>query len=620
MTSELDSAERVRAAGRGRVGVERLRAMVSMRDGVRLATDIYVPASESAAPRPVVFERSPYDIRADRFSDGVHASGDRVTPVSGASYFIDRGFVVVRQDCRGRGDSEGVFEKYLSEPEDGVDALDWIAEQPWCDGTIVTMGVSYSAHVQTAAAALGTTRISAMILDSGGFADAYETGGRFGGAYELKQVLWAYGHARTSASVRERPGAVEYLAGLDLHAWFSRMPWRQGDSPLAPLPDFERYIFEQWQHESRDEFWKRPALYGKGYYENFPTVPTIAISSWYDPYIRTAIDNYTAMRAKGAPAHLLLGPWTHGARSRSYAGDVDFGSAAVFEGNLGTDYLEWKADWYTDVLAGRPATGVSPVSFFLMGGGPGLRNAEGRMEHGGRWETTDSWPPSGARPVSWHLTPKQGFSGEAVAGDISYEFDPRDPVPSLGGGITSGEPLVCGGAFDQTPTERTPGAPQRLPLSARPDVVAFRSEPLSEPLAVAGPVVVTLEFSSSAPDTDVTVKLIDEYPPNEDYPAGFAMNVADGMLRCRFRNGFETAELMNPGERYRLMIPMPDTANLFAPGHRLRVDVSSSNFPRVDVNPNTGKPVVGDRTWQIARNTIHCAGSTVTLSAVDPVR
>jgi putative CocE/NonD family hydrolase len=183
----------------------------------------------------------------------------------------------------------------------------------------------------------------------------------------------------------------------------------------------------------------------------------------------------------------------------------------------------------------------------------------------------------------------------------------------MGGGITSGEPLMFGGAYDQTPNLTTYGARNQLPLSSRADVVAFQTEPLRVGVGVVGDVVVELDFSSSAPDTDITVKLVDVYPPSADYPAGFAMNVTDGMLRCRYRNGFEKAELMTADEVYTVRIPMPDTANFFGAGHRIRLDISSSNFPRVDVNPNTGRAVVGDRTSQVARNTLHFGSSRLML-------
>lgn len=610
------SSETLQHEGRS---TQRTRVTVPMRDGVLLATDIYsaVPL-EQLSPLPVLLERTPYDIRAMRPSDGRHADGSAVSPESGAAFFVDRGYIVVRQDCRGRGDSDGVFSKYTGEAEDGFDTQAWLAQQPWCDGRIITAGVSYSAHVQAAAASVGAPATAAMILDSGGFSNAFEAGGRFGGAFELKQVIWAYRHALKSPAAEDDPVLATNLESQDLAAWFRIMPWRKGFSPLSGSPEYEDFLFEQWSHEELDAFWTQPGMYARGYYSTFPDVPSMHISSWYDPYVFTAVENFHSLgRMKSAPTFLVLGPWIHGARSVSWSGDVDFGPEAPLDGNLSTDYLTFKAQWLDQVLS-RDHVSLAPVSYFLMGGGSGRKNADGRLEHGGSWRFATEWPPAETQPVSLYLTLDGGlsFTPPSVAGTISYDFDPADPVPSMGGGITSGEPLMHGGAFDQTPTVHTYGARELLPLAARPDVVSFQTPPLEDALSIIGGLSLELLFSSSAPDTDVTVKLVDVYPPSADYPNGFAMNVTDGMLRCRYRDGFEAPALMEPGEAYALTVTLPDTANCFAAGHRIRVDVSSSNFPRCDVNPNTGNAVVADRTSQIARNTVHIGSSHLRVNVL----
>jgi hypothetical protein len=239
------------------------------------------------------------------------------------------------------------------------------------------------------------------------------------------------------------------------------------------------------------------------------------------------------------------------------------------------------------------------------------------MEHGGSWRSAENWPPTSEQLVLFlHEDQALRLTPPTTEATISYDFDPRDPVPTLGGAITSGEPVMQGGAFDQSPSATTFGARSRLPLASRSDVVSFQTEPLNTPISLAGSIEVELRFSSSATDTDVSVKVVDVYPPNEDYPLGFAMNVADGMLRCRFRDGFSKSELMEPDTEYTLVIPMPDAANLFAQGHRIRLDVSSSNFPRSEVNPNTGKQVMSDRTWQIARNTLHLGPSLLRIDVL----
>jgi len=576
-----------------------------MRDGVQLATDIYWPDGQQLAgcpPRPVLLERSPYDVLAMRPSDGLHASGAAVTPESGAAFFVERGYVVVRQDVRGQGGSGGVFSKYVNEADDGFDTHEWIAAQPWCDGRIITHGVSYSAHTQAAAASVGAGHVAAMIMDSGGFSSAFDAGGRFGGAFELKQAVW---------SLRKALGPD---APDKLEAWFSVLPWRRGFSPLAEVPDYESFLFDQWNHEDLDDYWTQPGLYARGYYDKFPAVPVLTIGSWYDPYVFTAVENFRMLRKRNAASALVMGSWTHGARSVSWAGDVDFGPAAPLDGNLAPDYLQFKDSWLRSVLAGD---GDVAVRYFLMGGGSGRRLSSGRMDHGGHWSAAEDWPPPQVQSTRLYLHADQSLRGEPPVDSeaISYDFDPRDPVPSRGGGITSGEPLMSGGAFDQVETR----SGVLMPLSARRDVVSFQTEPLARPVVVTGRVAVHLRFSSSAPDTDVAVKLVDVHPPNADYPHGFAMNVTDGMLRCRHRDDPAHPTLMEPGQEYRLVVPIPDTANLFEIGHRIRLDITSSNFPRCDVNPNTGGPVVASRTFVIARNTIHIGGTFLELDVLPDV-
>jgi putative CocE/NonD family hydrolase len=300
----------------------------------------------------------------------------------------------------------------------------------------------------------------------------------------------------------------------------------------------------------------------------------------------------------------------------TWAGDVDFGPEAPLDGNLGEDYLAFKQRWITDALAGRRGG----VHYFLMGGGSGRRDGAGRLSHGGRWRTAPTWPPPETRRETWFLHEDQTLQavGPARPGRIAYDFDPRDPVPSRGGGITSGEPLMYGGAFDQTFETTSPSGISVLPLSARGDVVSFQTPPLTEPIAVVGSVVLELDLSSSAPDTDIAVTLVDVHPPSPDYPRGYAMNVTDGMLRVRYRNDPSRPVLMETGKVYRLEIALPDTANLFARDHRLRIDLTSSNFPRCDVNPNTGGAVMGARTWQVARNVIHTGRSALHVDVLRP--
>ena len=583
--------------------------MVEMSDGCRLATDVY-RGGASEQPRPVLLERTPYGKRSSRDSDQSKHGEPIPLPAEIADFFVGRGYIVIRQDCRGRGRSEGEFVKYLNEGHDGADTIAWIKAQPWCDGRVLMNGVSYSAHVQTAAAALAPSGLAAMFMDSGGFSSAYEVGMRMGGAFELKQATWAFRHAVRSPEAMVDPVIASGLTALNVADWFHQTPWRRGSSPLSLAPHYEGYLLEQWTHENFDDYWAQPAIYARGSYDKFPDVPSFHISSWYDPYISSAIENFQQLGdRKSSPSYLLLGPWTHGKRCQSYAGDVDFGPASYLDGNLASSYLDFRADWMDEVLGRNTGTAQrTAVTYFLMGGGSGKATVQGRLDHGGRWEYAASWPPENAQRVTLYCSPDGVLLPEPISQDtcITYAFDPSNPVPTIGGQVTSGEPVMRGGAYDQVPSDEIFGASQpHLPLSARPDVLVFRTEPLQEQVSIAGGVTAEIFLSSSARDTDLTIKLIDEYPPSHDFPQGFAMNLTEGIMRVRYRESFTEPELMEPHRVYSITVTAPATANLFAVGHRIRLDVSSSNFPRFDVNSNTGGVVAADRIKVVAENTVH---------------
>ena len=591
--------------------------MVPMRDGVRLATDVHLPAGFRPgidAPLPAILERTPYgkrDVSRSEINRGEPAAhrGDI------AAYFVARGFAVVFQDCRGRHASEGEFTKYLSEGPDGYDTLEWITQQDWSTGRVGTMGLSYAAHTQMAAACLNPPGLVCMVMDSGGFSNSYQCGIRQGGAFELKQATWAVNQAKGSQAVLNDPLLKAALDAQDLREWFSRMPWRPGQSPLRFLPEYERYLFDQWTHETFDEFWQQPGIYAEGFYDTMARVPTVLMSSWYDAYVRSTMDNFAAMSKLdpvAAPTYLIMGSWLHGDRNVPFSGDVDFGPAARIEGQIAEDWLAFRAQWFDRWL--KPATsGVKqsdPVArIFLMGGGSGARNADGRMEHGGAWIQSSQWPLADTRFTHFYLREGGVLSEtppEESDASVSYAFDPSNPVPTIGGALTSGAPVFEGGAFDQREDERFFGTRNPgVPLAARNDIVVFETPPLEEDMAVVGPVVVRLWISSDAPDTDFTAKLIDVCPPNTDYPGGFAMNLTDGIFRCRFHNSWSEPEFLESGRIYEITIEPFATANLFKRGHRIRLDISSSNFPHFDVNPNSGESPALARAPRIAVNTVY---------------
>jgi uncharacterized protein len=610
--------------------------MVSMRDGVRLATDVYRPARNGKplpGRFPVILERTPYGKTVVSRSELSVKEPVAKSRADVAHFFVSRGYVVIYQDCRGRYGSEGEFVKYLSDGHDGYDACAWIVRQPWCNGKIGTMGLSYAAHTQGALACVNSPGIAAMFLDSGGFANAYQDGIRQGGAFELKQVTWAYKAAFESPTVVKDPIRIKALQAIDIKGWFARMPWKRGHSPLTPAPEYESYVYDQWEHGTFDSFWQQLGIYAAGFYDSFSDAPMVFMSAWYDPYPRSATDNYSALsRKKKGPVRLILGPWTHGDRTLTYAGEVDFGSAATLDGNLAPDFLTLRLRWFDCWLKGaRNGVAAEPaVRLFIMGGGSGRRNQQGRMDHGGHWRAEKDWPIPDLRNTNYYLHGDDSHGGGRLAtqlpavgaAPLSYDFDPGHPVPSIGGTITSGEPVMRGGAYDQREGPRFFGSHEPyMPLAARPDVLVFETEALASDMEVSGPIVAKLWISSDRPDTDFTIKLIDVYPPNEDYPDGFAMNVTDGILRVRYRKSWEKPEPLQPGEVAEITVEAFPTANLFKQGHRIRLDVSSSNFPHFDVNPNTGAPEGTGITRQVARNTLYLdrdRASYVVLPVVPP--
>ena len=516
-----------------------------------------------------------------------------------AQYFVDAGYAVVYQDCRGRYRSEGGFTKYLSEAADGYDTLAWLVAQPWCNGRVATMGLSYAAHAQMALGCLAPPGLAAQYLDCGGFSNAYRSGIRHGGAFDLKQATWAYRNALADARDPQVKAALE---AEDIARWMARMPWRPGDSPLKAAPEYEDYLFEQWSHGEFDDFWKQRGIYAEGYYDHYSDVPMVHLSGWYDPYARTAMENYSGLVGrKRGPVRLILGPWTHGDRSLSYAGDVDFGREAPLDGNLGEDFFAVRRRWFDcwvkgegNGVAQEPAVRVFVMGGGRMGDGVGRRNADGRLDHGGHWRAADSWPLPQTDFTRFYLHPGRSLlvaaPGETSA-SLNFAADPHDPVPTIGGALSSGGPVMYSGAYDQRTGPQYFGSrPPYRPLAERPDVLVFQTPPLPQDLEIAGPIELHLWVATDGPDADIHAKLIDLYPPSEDYPDGFAMNLSEGLLRLRYRDSWEAPSLLQPGRPYAVTVAMFPCANLFKRGHRLRLDLAGSNFPHFDVNPNSGEP------------------------------
>ncbi|HEX4262549.1 MAG TPA: CocE/NonD family hydrolase, partial [Acetobacteraceae bacterium] len=326
---------------------------------------------------------------------------------------------------------------------------------------------------------------------------------------------------------------------------------------------------------------------------------------WYDPYPLTATGNYLGLRAAGrGPQRLILGPWTHGDRSGTAFGEVSFGRDAAIDSWAG-DWRLYRRRFFDHVVRGaafdQPAARV-----FVMGGGGGRRTPEGRLDHGGRWIACADWPPPGVAFTDYHLHADGGLDhAPGAEAALGYNADPAHPVPTIGGNFSSLDPVAVSGPFDQVERPEFFGSKAPfVPLASRADVLVFQTLPLTAPVEIAGPVEAVLWVATDGPDTDFTAKLIDVHPPSHDDPRGFAMPLTDGILRLRYAEDPAAPRLRAPGEVVRIQITLFPVANLFLPGHRIRIDIASSNFPKFDVNPNTGEPEGAARRRRIAVNTV----------------
>ena len=597
---------------------------VSMRDGVELATDIYRPADpETGDPvadaKPVLLDRTPYGKRGRMQRHG--------------EWYARRGYVVAIQDCRGRFESDGDYYIFVNEAEDGYDTVEWLADQPYCDGQVGTFGTSYGAWVQSALATQDPPHLAAMFVNQGA-ANGRKATFRHNGAFELRWLCWALtlggGFAKRAlddSDVQQR------LANVDVREVLANGPVQKGQSPLRHIPDYEEWAFDiLTSGDADDELWQSPGINFEAHYEESADVPTVYAGAFYDSYTKATCDNFEALsEQKESDHYLLLGPWTHGwneyplpSWNKSYSGEVEFGEAAL------RDYQETRLRFFDHYLKGEDTWSDQPtVEYFRMGSGNGSITRGDRLFHGGDWAEADEWPPAGTKYSTYYAHADGTLSTDQPTetnSATSYEFDPRDPVPTIGGNCSSYityEPreesileyplanrklldMTGRGGWDQRTRPDTFGAkPPYGPLEERNDVLVFRTPPLEQDVEIVGPVRVRVFGSTDAPDTDFTAKLIDEYPPNAEFPNGFALNLSDSICRARYRGYRDHPDFVEPGETYEFYMEPYPTANVFEAGHSIRLDISSSNFPRYDVNHNTGGPLYGDREYNVATNTVY---------------
>ena len=585
--------------------------MVPMRDGVKLATDIYRPGRNGRPIEgkfPVIMERTPYDKAGSR---------------RWAEYFVARGYVAVAQDVRGRFHSEGVWRMLVDDPNDGYDTAQWLGRQPWFSGRFGTVGTSYPGGTQHALALSGPPYLAAMV-PAYAVADQGRFGARYQGAYELRFFNWIFNIGLPHGSLEARdPKTQEVFAAAGEHVreYARALPLRPGTTPLKLAPEYEAWLISAMSHGGNDSFWRNSGTDVLDHMADWKDVPALHVSGWYDSWaLQTANLNYARLAKTKHNQHLLMGPWTHGGETRSYAGEAEFGPDAAIDFNALR--LRWFDHWLKGVDNGVDRE--PPVRIFVMGGGDAHKTPEGRLFVGGHWRNENAWPlkRTAFTPYYLHLNGVLSTAKPAAEAPSSYVFDPKHPVPTMGGNISSHNAPTSKQSFPMRPGDdanfmEQGGWDQRcranywmcdneLPLSSRNDVLVFETQPLAHDMEVTGPLVVHLWVASSAPDTDFTAKLVDVYPPNADFPSGVDLNVEDGIVRARYRNGVDNPpQNMKPGVIYPVTVEMYPTSLVFQRGHRIRVDISSSNFPRFDVNPNSGEPLNDNRRTAVAKNTIY---------------
>jgi putative CocE/NonD family hydrolase len=571
---------------------------IVVRDGTKLAADLYRPARDGKAAEgrfPTLLTRTPYN------KDGAAKEG---------RYYAERGYNVVANDVRGRFGSEGTWRLIADDPADGFDVVEWIAAQPWSDGKVGTFGTSYPGGTQHALAEMNPPHLTTIVpIDA--LSNCGISGMRHGGAFELRFMNWIFLNAANSRAALFEPALKAALAenARRIREHVDQLPLRVGTSPLKVVPEYEGWLVEALRSGPESPFWKIKGMSVVDHLADYADVPVVHVTGWYDSWTRQVALNYEALsRAKRSPQRLVIGPWVHGGQGSNVAGEVEFTSDAA------VDLLAWRLRWYDHWMKGE-RNGVGddpPVLIYVMGTGDDRKSPAGRLKHGGSWRGEREWPLKRARATPFYLDGDGILSTSALSegrSSTTYTFDPRRPVPTVGGNISSNAGLMTNGAFDQRPRDDTHAADNRLPLSERRDVLVFRTAPLAEDVEVTGTVSAELWVSSTAPDTDFTAKLIDEIPPNPDYPLGFDLNIGDSIIRTRYRESLDRPRLMSPGEVVPIAISLYPTSNVFKKGHRIRVDISSSNFPRFDVNPNTGDPLGTHRRMVAADNTVyHQAG------------
>ncbi len=523
----------------------RLQLRVRMSDGVVLKANLFRPSGDGRFPTILV--RTPY------------GKGTAIT--TGYQAFVDHGYAVLVQDVRGRYDSAGEFDAWKQEGPDGNDTIDWIARQSWSNGKVGMIGGSYVGIVQWKAALMNNPHLKAIFPVVSGYDDYRDRFYSPGGAFKLGHRLqWVADNLHPPNFTP--PAFQNYI-------W--HLPINTADV-FAAGQRSELYFQAAIAHPTYDDFWKRMSV--REHLDKIK-IPVFSVGGWYDNFGQSDLEAFSALRAAGKQAYTVIGPWPHN-MSTPFPG-VDFGPDSKFP------VLQFQLEWFDRWMKDKEFR-HAPLKIFVMG-----QN---------RWRDEKEWPLRRAKLTPFYLHSKGSANTVYGNGEVSrrgplrdssdkFTYDPMKPVQTLGGAICCNPKIFPWGPMDQRPAEQ------------RKDVLVYTSTPLKQKLEVTGPIRVQLFVATSAQDTDFTAKLVDVFPD------GMARNLTDGLQRLRYRKSLEKPELAVPGEVYQISVDAGVTSNVFLPGHRIRLEVSSSNFPRFDRNLNTGRSLMAETEVRVAQQTVH---------------
>ncbi len=593
--------------------------MIPMRDGKRMAADVYRP-KDTSKKYPIIFVRTPYNF--NYWDVKLGAPRDMTSELEA----VKRGYIFIEMNERGHFFSEGFYDILGAPLSDGDDELTWMGSQPWSSGKVGTIGCSSTAEWQMAVAAQGNPALAAMIPQGfgagvGRVGPYYEQGNWYrGGAVQMLFIAWIYGEQNQVRPMFPPNATQEDLIraskAFDLAQQLPPVDWAKA---LAHLPEMDiikavdgpHGIFaDRMEVSTGGAMIKRapndPAWYRGGlWHDNMPiNVPGLWFMSWYDVSVGPNLAAYNYVRKTARPEianqqYAVVAPTLHCSYKRATE-DTVVGERSMGDARLDYDALTY--GWFDYFLKGEKndvLTKNPKVRYFTMG----LN----------KWQSSDTWPPQGSQQETFFLS--SGGKANSAFGDgslssapadvdsaDSFVYDPMNPVPSYGGNVCCTGNAVAGGAFDQRKME------------ARADILVYTSEPLKESVEVSGPIDATIYVSSDAKDTDFTVKLVDVYPD------GRAYNLDETIQRVRYREGYDKPPVwMEKGQVYKVTLQPMTTSNYFPAGHRLRIEVSSSNFPRFDRNMNTGGNNYDESTGVIAHNAVHHSKqypSQVTITVV----